>query len=500
MAAFRWMKRTGPVRGGRSRPLRGSCRRSLVALAAMGLLHCAAAQQADRLTAARTIQVASLGSGRSSDGLRQRIVDRLTKSGRLKVADNSSTPDLILRGSSSIWPTGTISFSPHSKSVSETIYQGYLSVDLVDKSGQIVWSYLVTPSRFRTASITDDLADQLVFRLLDAIREGAGGSNLAAIAASPGSQAKLHAAGSTLAAPLYRMWIQSSGMPVSYDAIGSEAGIRELAEGKVDLAGSDVPLSGENAPAGLKVIQIPTVVGGVVPIYNLPTLGHTLRLTPQVLAGIYSGAIRKWNDPRIVESNRGARLPDAEIAVVHRSDGSGTTFVWTSFLSLASADWKGSTGSGTRVTWPAGAGAEGNDGVAELVAKTPNAIGYVELIYAIQHELDYAAVLNPAGEFIKADLESITAAASGTGVMNGDDFRSSILNASNKEAYPIATFTWLVVPEQGVGREKRSAIANLLNWALTAGQKQCAALGYAPLPREVVAGELHTVSAWKGRE
>ena len=482
-------------------PWRNAALRLCMAMAiSLVLLHQSAAQTAESLNGSRTIQVGSLGEGNGAEALRRDIVDRLTRSRRLKVVDNPSAADVVLRGSSSIWATGTISLSPHSDSASETIYQGYLSVELVDKAGQIVWSYLVTPNRFRTASITNDLADQLVFRLLDAMRGGAAGSNSPAATTALHSQVGLHAAGSTLAAPLYRMWFQSSGMSVTYDAIGSEAGIDELAEGKVDFAGSDMPLSGQNTPAGLKVIQLPTVLGGVVPIYNLPTLGRTLKLTPQVLAGIYSGAIAKWNDPRILEANRGAHLPDSEIKVVHRSDGSGTTYVWTSFLSLASADWKASIGAGTHMKWPTGSGAEGNDGVAELVKKTPNAIGYVELIYAGQHELNYAAVLNPAGEFIRADLASITAAASGAAVMNGQDFRFSILNATSKDAYPIATFTWLLVPEQGMSKGKRSAIANLLNWALTTGQKQCAALGYAPLPREVVASELHAVNAWKSNE
>lgn len=467
-------------------------------VALVSLLPCRA-RSAEPPNRSRTIQVASMGDGNDAAALRRNIVDRLNRSPNLHVVVDPSAADLVLRGSSSVWPTGTISLSLHSKSASQTIYQGFLSVELADKSGQIVWSYLVTPSRFRTASITDDLADQLVVHLLEAIRGGATGSSAGATT-SPGTQVALHAAGSTLAAPLYRMWFQSAGMSVRYDAIGSEAGIEELAEGKVDLAGSDVPLNGQNAPAGLRAIQFPTVLGGVVPIYNLPALGQTLKLTPQVLAGIYSGTIAKWNDPRILASNRGAHLPDSKIVVIHRSDGSGTTYVWTSFLSLASADWKASVGAGTDVAWPVGNGVAGNDGVSEQVEKTPNAIGYVELIYAVQHELNYAAVLNPAGEFIRADLASITAAATGAAVKSGQDFRFSILNAPGRGAYPIATFTWLLVPVQGLSTEKRSAIGSLLNWALTTGQKQCAALGYAPLPRDVAASELSAVNGWKSRE
>jgi len=318
--------------------------------------------------------------------------------------------------------------------------------------------------------------------------------------AAAGQHGSLHAAGSTLAAPLYRKWIQSSGAPVAYDAVGSDAGIQQLAEGKVDFAASDMPLDAQNTPEGLQVIQVPTVVGGVVPIYNLSGLDRTLKLTPQALAGIYSGAIHKWNDPRILEANRGARLPDAEIAVVHRSDGSGTTYVWTSFLSLASSEWKSSVGSGSHVNWPAGTGASGNDGVAGLVQKTPNSIGYVELIYAIQHQLNYAAVRNPSGEFIKADLASIIAAASNATAGGSHDPHLSILNAPSRNAYPIATFTWLLVPVQGLSPEKKSAIADLLNWMLTTGQKDCASLGYGPLPREVVAVEIQAVNAWKSKQ
>jgi phosphate ABC transporter phosphate-binding protein len=469
-------------------------------LASFIFLSHAGSQTAVSLNQVRTIQVASMGEGSSADALRQRIAARLGRSGRLKVVDSASQADVILRGTSNIWATGAISLSPRSNSASETIYTGYLSVQLADKNDQILWSYLVTPSRFHTSSISDDLADQIVERLLSAIEHGTGKPASAPDATSPETRVALHAAGGTFPAPLYRMWIQSLNAPVTYDAIGSEAGIEELAEGKVDFAASDMPLEGQNAPAGLHVLHFPTVLGGVVPIFNLPTLGRTLRLTPQVLAGIYSGVIRKWNDPRIVEANRGSALPDADIAVVHRSDGSGTTFVWTSFLSLASAEWKAQAGSGPRVQWPAGAGAEGNDGVADLVKKTPNSIGYVELIYAIQHELNYAAVRNPSGQFIKADLASITAAASGTTPKPGEDFRFSILDSANRGAYPISTFTWLLVPVEGESAEKRSAIANLIEWALTTGQKQCASLGYAPLPHEVVAAELQAVNAWKGRD
>jgi phosphate transport system substrate-binding protein len=478
-----------------------SCRKGAGLRCALALAVAAAAVAAPAATRAaapaqgrvRTIRVASLGDDASAEALRARVIERLKTSKGFRIVGGASAAEFTLRGTSSIWPSGNISLNPRTNSARETVYEGYLSVELLNDAGQTLWSYLVTPSRFRTASITDDLADHAVAKLLDAMAGGSIGAAPAA-AAGPGAHVALHAAGSTLAAPLYLKWFESAGYSVAYDAVGSEAGIEQLAAGKVDFAASDMPLTPENSPGQLHVHQIPTVAGGVVPIYNLPGLGRTLRFTPEVLAGIYSGAITKWSDPRIAEANRGARLPDAPIVVVHRSDGSGTTFVWTSFLSLVSGEWKAQVGFGPEVRWPTGTGAAGNDGVAEQVRKTPDSIGYVELIYAIQHELNYGSVRNPAGEFIKADLASITLAAQGAG---GAGHSSSILNAAGRDAYPISTFTWLLVPTEGMNAEKRSAIASLLNWVLTAGQKECASLGYAPLPREIADAELKAVSALK---
>jgi phosphate transport system substrate-binding protein len=241
---------------------------------------------------------------------------------------------------------------------------------------------------------------------------------------------------------------------------------------------------------------IPTVAGGVVPIYNIPGMDGDLRVSPAILAGIYSGAISKWNDPRIRAINHAVHLPDQNIAVVHRSDGSGTTFVWTSYLSEVSPGWKESVGAGPHVQWPAGTGAVGNDGVAEKVQKTPYAIGYVELIFAIHHQLNFALVQNPAGQFIKADLGSITVAAADASDI-GQPFRFSILNSPKKDAYPISTFTWLLVPTQGLNSQKKAAMVELLKWVLTTGQKQCASLGYVPLPSSVAAKALGTVAAMK---
>lgn len=468
--------------------------RCAVTLVFLILLHHGVARASGNLSTTQTIQIASFGNGSSAAALRARIVDRLRKSRRLEVVENPAAADVVLRGTSSVWPTGTLSLNPHSRSTGQTAYQGYLSVELVNKSRQTLWSYLVTPSRFHTTTIENDLADQMVSHLLEAIHSGAVGS-VSGVGTESGSHVALHGAGATFPEPIYRKWFQSSGMPVTYDAVGSEAGIQQLAAGKVDFAASDMPLAAGNSPAPLEVTHFPTVLGGVVPIYNLPSFSRTLNLTPEVLAGIYAGAIRKWNDPRILEANHGARLPNAAIAIIHRSDGSGTTYVWTSYLAQISPNWKASVGAGAEVAWPVGIGAAGNEGVAELVEKTPYAIGYVELTYAIQHRLNYAALRNPAGQFIKADLSSITAAATGAMPASGNGYRVSILDARNKDAYPISTFTWILVPREGLSAEKRSALVELLNWALTSGQKQCASLGYAPLPREVVSGELQEVKA-----
>ena len=469
--------------------------RCILAIAVVALLGVGRAQEPERLHSIRTLAVASLGDGAGASAVRERLVDRLAKSGRIKLVADTAAADAVLRGTSSIWATGAVVIDPRSHSSHQTNYQGYVSMELVGKGNQPLWSYLITPSRFRSGSIAEDLADHAATRLLNAIESGESGST----APLPGSQTHvaLHASGATLPAPLYLQWFESSGIPVTYDAIGSEAGIEQLNAGKVDFAASDMPLSDQESSGPVRVVQIPTVLGGVVPIFNLPGMDRELDLTPEALAGIYSGKIRKWNDPSLRKSNPGAHLPDADIAVIHRSDGSGTTFVWTSFLSGISADWKTSVGAGTHVAWPVGLGAEGNKGVAELVKKTPHAIGYVELIYAIQHQLEYAAVRNPAGRFIKADLASITAAASDAGSSADQNFPLSILNVQSKAAYPISTFTWILVPKEILDPQKKTAIVDLLNWMLTSGQKQCSSLGYPPLPRPVAARALDAVHRLK---
>jgi len=445
---------------------------------------------AQNLATVHTIFIAPVEAGSNGAAIAGRLKAQLEHSGSVRIVSDPAAADAVLHASASIWVTGTVSPSLRSNSLRDVNYEGHISAELIGKDSQTLWSYLVTPRSFRSSGITDDLADQLAARLLAAIRSGIPFP--AAASAAPGAVSMtLQAAGSTLPAPLYLKWFESyartsAGTVILYDPVGSEAGIEKLKAGSVDFAGSDIP-----PPDSSVFLHFPTTLGGVVPVYNLPALGgRTLNLTPQALAGIYSGSIRKWNDPLIRESNRGLHLPDATIAVVHRSEGSGTTYIWTSFLSEASPDWKAHYGAAPRIAWPVGSGAETNEGVARLVQKTSNSIGYVELIYAIQNQLNYAAVRNPAGQFVKASLDSIIAAVPDT----VDSSRLSILNAPGRNAYPISAFTWILVPAQSSDARKREAILQFLRWMLTSGQKECEALGYGPLPRRLVTRELDALN------
>jgi phosphate transport system substrate-binding protein len=243
----------------------------------------------------------------------------------------------------------------------------------------------------------------------------------------------------------------------------------------------------------IKALHFPTVLGGVVLTYDLPGVGE-LKFSGDAVAGIFLGKITKWNDPRIAKVNPGVKLPDADVIVVHRADGSGTTFVFTDYLSKVSPEWKDGPGSNTSIKWPTGVGQQGNEGVAGMVKQTKGAIGYVELIYALQNKMEYGSVENAAGVYLKANLETVTAAAGGAAKSMPADFRVSITNAPGKDAYPIASFTWLLIPTQIQDAKKREALVSFLKWMLTDGQKDCAALGYAPLPKQVVAQELKQIS------
>jgi phosphate transport system substrate-binding protein len=244
----------------------------------------------------------------------------------------------------------------------------------------------------------------------------------------------------------------------------------------------------------VKVLHFPTVLGAVVPTYNIPKVDAELSFTPDALAGIMMGTIKKWNAPEIAKANPGVKLPANDIVVVHRSDGSGTTFIWTDYLSKVSPKWKEKVGAGTSVNWPVGLGGKGNDGVSGLVKQTPNSLGYVELIYAVNNKMSYGKVQNATGQFIKADLASVTAAAAAAAANMPADFRVSITNAAGPAAYPIASFTWLLIPSKIADAGKRETIQDLLKWVLGPGQSITESLSYAPLPAQVVLAEQAAIS------
>jgi len=305
----------------------------------------------------------------------------------------------------------------------------------------------------------------------------------------------INAAGATFPYPIYSKWFDeytkvNPDVRINYQSIGSGGGIRQASELTVDFGASDGPMTDEQlSKAKVKLLHFPTVMGADVPTYNIPGVTSSLNFTAKALAGIFLGQITKWNDPEIANANPGVKLPDNPIIVVHRSDGSGTTYIWVDFLSKVSPEWKEKVGVGTSVNWPVGLGGKGNEGVAGLVKQTPYSIGYVELIYAAQNKIPYGLVQNSAGKFIKASLESVTAAASGAAAAMPADFRVSITNAPGATAYPIASFTWLLIPEKIDDPKKGKAITAFLKWMLKDGQKYAPPLLYAPLPKAVVAME-----------
>lgn len=452
------------------------------------------------LSQVRKIYVEALGQGKLGDEFRARVVARLRKDGRFDLVDTAAQADAVMSGTAEIWITGYVSRNPRAPSTTEPVYSGFLSARVTSKDNEVMWSYLVTPRRFAWGGIVHDLADNLAAKLLEARAEN---SDTATAGRSPDPlAASMHGAGATFPAPLYQMWFQSfqeqrPNASIRYDSVGSEAGIRLLAEGKVDFAASDMPISDERmVQLGANFRHFASVLGAVVPIYNLPGIMRPLNFTPDTLAEIYLGKIKRWSDPKIRASNHGVSLPDSEIVVVHRSDGSGTTFVWSDFLSKVSPEWKNTISRGSELKWPVGNGAEHNEGVALKVHDTPNSIGYVEMVFALQHQLSFGAVRNASGQFVRADLSSVTAGAANAVASMGSDFRVSITNAPGAGVYPIASFTWLIFPREADPAHKAAMVA-LLQWILTDGQKECSELGYAPLPREVVNREIEALSAGK---
>jgi phosphate transport system substrate-binding protein len=309
----------------------------------------------------------------------------------------------------------------------------------------------------------------------------------------------INGAGASFPYPMYSKWFdeyhkKNGNIQINYQSIGSGGGIKQVTEGTVDFGASDGPMNDDQLKAfqdkhGFGILHFPTVLGADVPAYNIPGVSAELTFTPDAIAGIFLGKITKWNDPAIVGANAGVKLPANDIVVVHRSDGSGTSYIWTDYLSKVSDDWKNKVGKGTSVNWPVGLGGKGNEGVTGLIKQTPNSFGYVELIYAIQNSMPYGKVKNSSGTTVKADLASVTAAAAGAAKDMPADFRVSITNAPGKNAYPISSFTWLLIPEKFSDASKRDAIKGFVSWMLTDGQNDTEALSYAKLPKEVVAME-----------
>ena len=327
-------------------------------------------------------------------------------------------------------------------------------------------------------------------------------ATLVACAASPALAQKLNGAGATFPYPIYSKWFseysaQHSGVQINYQSIGSGGGIRQVTSGTVDFAASDVPMTNAQlADSKVKLIHIPTVLGAVVPIYNLPGVGSDLKFAPDVLADIYLGKITSWDDARIAKDNPGVKLPGLRINVVHRSEGSGTTFIFTDYLSKVSADWKNSVGANSAVSWPTGIGAKGNESVAGMVRQLPGTIGYVELIYAMQNKISFGYIRNAAGTWVKGSIAGVTEAAASVKAMPAD-YRVSITNAPGKNAYPISSFTWLLIPNPAPDGTKGKVIKDFLNWMLDHGQSEVEALYYAPLPDSVIAKVKATVANLK---
>ena len=325
------------------------------------------------------------------------------------------------------------------------------------------------------------------------------------LATAPASAQKvqINGAGATFPYPIYSKWFSEYNklhpdIEINYQSIGSGGGIRQVTNQTVFFGATDGPMTDEQQQAAAgKILHFPSVLGGDVPVYNIPGVDAELKFTGPVLADIFLGKITKWNDPAVAKLNPGVKLPGTDITVCHRSDGSGTTYIWVDFLSKVSPEWKKKVGVATSVNWPVGIGGKGNEGVAGLVKQTPGSIGYVELIYALQNKIDYGSVQNMAGEFVRATTESVSAAAAAAATQMPPDFRVSITNAPGKGVYPISSFTWLLFYESPKDKQRARIMVDFMKWALAEGQRFAPELGYAPLPKEVVALETNALKKIK---
>jgi len=312
-----------------------------------------------------------------------------------------------------------------------------------------------------------------------------------ALAAVGASAQNINGAGATFPYPIYSKWFNEysqvhPSVKINYQSIGSGGGIRQATEGTVDFGASDLPMNDDQLKsAKVKVMHIPTVLGAVVPVYNIPGAAKELNFSGDVIADIYLGKISKWNDPRIAKDNPGVSLPDKAILPVYRSDGSGTSFIFTDYLSKISPAWQSGPGKGSSIKWPTGIGQKGNEGVAGMVRQSPYSFGYVELIYAVQNKMSYGSVKNAAGKFVKASTDGVTAAAAGAAKTMPADYRVSITNAPGATSYPISSFTWLLIPTHSADSAKAKALADFVGWMLDHGEAEAAPLTYAPLPKPV---------------
>ena len=449
-------------------------------------------------SATRRLYVEPFTTKSGAERLREDVTAELRKLTSFSIVAVEEKADLVLGGGGEIWIKGYRSFSPRSHMKMPAngipIYGGYLSVELKNRQGLTVWSYLATPDA-ASEDVSKGIAKRIAKHLVAALAE----AEVPAAAPIHRPSLTLTGAGATFPYPVYQKWFtnfqsQSPGTAITYDAIGSEAGIRKLLAGSIDFGASDSPEAiHQLAPAEeKKYLLFPSVVGAVVPIVNLPGVSESIAFTPEALAGIYLGKIKKWNDPILRRANRGVDLPDLDIIVVHRADGSGTSYAWTGYLSKISPEWKAEVGSSLSPQWPAGRAAAGNDGVAKLVKELSGSIGYVEFIYALQNRLSYGRIRNQNAEFVEASLESIAAAVRHSPQI-GDDLEGSIVDAPGEGSYPIASFTWIVVPSHMADEAKRSAIRAFLQWMLGPGQRQAAALGYLALPKEIVSREQESI-------
>ena len=314
---------------------------------------------------------------------------------------------------------------------------------------------------------------------------------------------QINGAGATFPYPIYSKWFAEYNklhptVQINYQSIGSGGGIRQVTNQTVFFGATDGPMTPDQMQAApSRILHFPTVLGAVVPVYNIPGFKGELKFSGQVLADIFLGKITKWNDPALVKLNPGANLPGTDVTVVHRSDGSGTSYIFVDYLAKLSPEWKSKVGVATSVNWPTGVGGKGNEGVAGLVTQTPGSIGYVELIYALQNKIGYGTVQNMAGEFVSASVESVTAAAAAATTQMPPDFRVSITNAPGKGVYPISSFTWMLFYGDPKDKQQAKVMVDFMKWALTDGQKFADGLGYAPLPANVVKLEMDALKKIK---